>query len=65
MASTRLHPHVFRHSTASALLEAGLQEGDVRALMGWSRRSHMLARYTASRAAERALEARGRVRLVG
>ena len=59
-----LHPHVFRHTTASALLEAGLQEGDVRQLMGWSRRSHMLERYTQSRAAERALEARARVRLV-
>ena len=59
-----LHPHLFRHTTASALLEAGLQEGDVRVIMGWSRRSHMLERYTAAGAAERALEARGRVRLV-
>ena len=59
-----LHPHRFRHTTASALLEAGLQEGDVRVIMGWSRQSHMLERYTASRAAERALEARGRVRLL-
>ena len=60
----RLHPHTFRHTTATALLEAGLQEGDVRQLMGWSRRSHMLERYTASRATDRALDARARVRLV-
>ncbi len=60
-----LHPHTLRHTSATALMAAGLQEGDVRTLMGWSRRSHMLERYTASRAAERALEARGRVRLVG
>ena len=59
-----LHPHTFRHTTATALLEAGLQEGDVRQLMGWSRRSHMLERYTASRAADRALDARARVRLI-
>ena len=59
-----LHPHTFRHTTATALLAAGLQEADVRLLMGWSRRSHMLERYTASRAADRALDARARVRLV-
>ena len=59
-----LHPHTFRHSTATALLEAGLQEGDVRQLMGWSRRSHMPERYTASRATDRALNARAGVRLV-
>ena len=59
-----LHPHSFRHTTATALLAAGLQEGDVRQLMGWSRRSHMLERYTASRAADRALDARAGVRLV-
>lgn len=59
-----LHPHTFRHTTATALLEVGLQEGDVRQLMGWSRRSHMLERYTQSGAADRALDARGRVRLI-
>ena len=64
VAIERLHPHTFRHTTATALLEAGLQEGDVRQLMGWSRRSHMLERYTASRAADRALDARAGVRLV-
>ena len=59
-----LHPHAFRHYAASALLEAGMTEADVRVLMGWSRGSRMLERYTASRAAERALEARASVRLV-
>lgn len=60
-----LRTHVPRHCTATALLEAGMQEGDVWVLLGWSRGSRMLERYTASRAAERALEARGRVRLAG
>ena len=59
-----LHPHVFRHTCAIKLLEAGMQESDVRVLMGWSRGSRMLERYTASGAAERALEARAGVRLV-
>lgn len=58
-----LHPHVFRHTAALRLLQAGLQEGDIRVFMGWSRPSHMLERYTASRAAERALEARERERV--
>ena len=59
-----LHPHVFRHCTATRLLEAGMQESDVRSLLGWSRSSRMLERYTQSGAAERALEARSRVRLI-
>lgn len=59
-----LHPHTFRHACATRLLEAGMQEADVRVLLGWSRKSRMLERYTASRAAERALEARGGVQLL-
>ncbi|OGT25303.1 MAG: hypothetical protein A2Z17_04415 [Gammaproteobacteria bacterium RBG_16_66_13] len=59
-----LHPHVFRHGTAMALLEARLSEGDVRLLMGWSRGSRMLERYTAATAAERAIAARRNVELV-
>ena len=59
-----LHPHTFRHTCATKLLAAGMQETDVRMLLGWSRNSRMLERYTASRAAERALEARDGVRLV-
>ena len=59
-----LHPHVFRHTCATRLLAAGMQESDVRVLLGWSRNSRMLERYTQSGAADRALEARSRVRLV-
>ena len=58
-----LHPHMFRHTCATRLLES-MRESDVRTLLGWSRNSRMLERYTASRAAERALEAREDVRLV-
>ncbi len=59
-----LHPHVLRHTCATGLLAAGMQESDVRVLMGWSRGSRMLERYTQSRATERALEARSGVRLI-
>lgn len=59
-----MHPHLLRHTWATLLLQEGLREGDVRQLAGWSRSSRMLERYTQSTAAERALEARGRVRLV-
>ena len=59
-----LHPHVFRHGTATALLKAGVQEADVRLLLGWSRGSRMLERYTKATAVERALEARQAVRLI-
>lgn len=59
-----LHPHIFRHACATRLLEANMQESDVRSLMGWSRGSRMLERYTVSRAAERALAARSSVQLL-
>ncbi len=59
-----LHPHVFRHTCATRLLAAGVQESDVRTLLGWSRNSRMLERYTQSGATERALNARSRVRLI-
>ena len=59
-----LHPHTFRHCTATRLLEAGMQESDVRTLLGWSRGSRMLERYTQSGAAEGALVARSSVRLI-
>ena len=59
-----LHPHTFRHCTATRLLEAGMQESDVRTLLGWSRSSRMLERYTRSGAAERALAARSSVQLL-
>ena len=59
-----LHPHQFRHGVATALLKVGVQEADVRLLLGWSRGSRMLERYTKSTAVERALESRREVRLV-
>ena len=59
-----LHPHTFRHTCATRLLVAGMQEADVRVLLGWSRNSRMLERYTQSGATERALEARAKLQLL-
>ena len=53
---------MFRHTCATRLLESGMQEADVRVLLGWSVNSRMLERYTQSGAADRALEARAEVR---
>ena len=60
-----LHPHIFRHTTATRLLERGLSESAIRTLLGWSRSSRMLERYVQSQAAEIALSERQRVRLLG
>lgn len=55
-----LHPHMLRHTWASAGRRAGLSDGDMMYLGGWSTRA-MLDRYGAAEAAERAQEAyRGR-----
>ncbi len=48
-----IHPHQFRHTFAHKMLEAGMQEGDLMHLAGWSS-SQMVKRYGASAAAERA-----------
>lgn len=53
---TGLHPHVFRHSWASAFRAAGGSEGDLMVLGGWRSRS-MLDRYGKAVAAERARDA--------
>jgi len=51
-----LHPHLFRHTYAHAMLSGGMQEGDLMRLAGWKSRG-MLERYGASAAAERARQA--------
>ncbi len=55
-----LHPHMFRHWYAHAMLSAGHQEGDIMVLAGWRSRE-MLARYARATRAERALEASRRL----
>ncbi len=50
-----LHPHRLRHTATSALLDAGVAEGDVLSQMGWSNRA-MLDRYVADTANRRAAE---------
>jgi site-specific recombinase XerD len=53
-----VHPHMFRHSLVDRALTAGMEEGSVMALMGWSRGSRsLLDRYGAVRQTERAFEA--------
>jgi len=54
-AGVHVHPHMFRHYVADALLAEG-REGDVMRTMGWSDR-RMLDRYGAVGAERRALEA--------
>jgi site-specific recombinase XerD len=52
----RLHPHLFRHAYAHAMLAGGMQESDLMAVAGWRSRD-MLTRYAASTRQERALVA--------
>lgn len=52
---TGLHPHVFRHSWASAFRSAGGSEGDLMVLGGWRSRQ-MLDRYGRTEASDRARE---------
>jgi site-specific recombinase XerD len=51
-----VHPHLFRHAYAHAMLDAGMQETDLMAVAGWKSRA-MVARYAASTRAQRAIKA--------
>lgn len=51
-----VHPHLFRHAYAHAMLEAGMQESDLMAVAGWKSRD-MVTRYAAETRGERAIKA--------
>ncbi len=51
-----VHPHLFRHAYAHAMLDAGMQETDLMAVAGWRSRD-MVARYAAETRAQRAIKA--------
>lgn len=53
---TGIHPHMFRHTAAHLQKSAGMQDGDLMRLMGWSS-PEMLQRYGAYAADERAIKA--------
>ena len=48
-------PHRLRHTSATAMADAGMGESELRALFGWSRDSGMVECYTQSTTALRAL----------
>jgi site-specific recombinase XerD len=57
--------HQLRHFWAHNMKAAGIADGDLRFLAGWSRGSRMVDRYAASTAAERALAAAERINAGG
>ncbi|MEX1194408.1 MAG: tyrosine-type recombinase/integrase [Dehalococcoidia bacterium] len=58
----RIWPHMTRHAAAHNLLSAGMNEGDVSKLMGWTD-PQMVKRYASSTAGERAIAAHKRLGL--
>lgn len=56
-----IHPHQFRHTAAHRWLASGGQEQDLARIAGWAPGSAMLARYGASAAQERAIDAHRRL----
>lgn len=62
LVDVKLHPHMFRHTWASAFRIAGGQEGDLMVMGGWTSRS-MLDRYGKAEAEDRAQQAYRRLSL--
>lgn len=58
----RIHPHLTRHAAAHNLLAAGMNEGDVSKLMGWTD-PQMVKKYASSTAGERAIASHKRLAL--
>ena len=57
--TSKVYPHLWRHTWAHLFLADGGNEGDLMALAGWTNRA-MLSRYASSMATERAIEAHKR-----
>jgi integrase len=55
-----LHPHMFRHTFAHTMRQAGIDDDSLMRLAGWQSRE-MLGRYGASAADERARDAHRRL----
>jgi site-specific recombinase XerD len=56
----RIWPHRLRHTAATMLADFGIQEGELRQIMGWSPTSSMPFHYTQSTLAKRARDAQRR-----
>jgi site-specific recombinase XerD len=62
LVGVKLHPHMFRHTWASAFRRNGGSEGDLMTMGGWTSRA-MLDRYGCAEAEDRAQEAYLRISL--